>query len=383
MTDNPLAPQRPEPGQHVPDGSEVVADLAARIEGFKDMLLGGLPTGPEAAEGVVPAPPPVAAREEQGAPNEGDPDECQDCAKALGPCPAHQPEERLKWVREKFVEVARAAYNCGLADAGRSDWHGSTDYAALIDSAVRAIAYRAVAREEQGARVPELAGPAPVQPPFVLAGMNIWLASRGLPPLADPWDNPVLCREMRMIGDAMFATMTNEVSAPPAPSPDVAAVVERLLKARSEASGIASGVKGWRMTIPPRPDDSDMLICGAIDDAIAAFAAQARRTEEAERELRRVVQETGGDPETWMGAAEQVRSRMCEHDQMTAERRELRARLMELPEWLDREMRDLADCNQFGKGYSMDALNHACAHLRRNLEREIRALLGGADREGA
>jgi hypothetical protein len=269
---------------------------------------------------TLPAPPPVAAREEQGAPNEGDPDECQDCAKALGPCPAHQPEERLKWVREKFVEVARAAYNCGLADAGRSDWHGSTDYAALIDSAVRAIAYRAVAREEQGARVPELAGPAPVQPPFVLAGMNIWLASRGLPPLADPWDNPVLCREMRMIGDAMFATMTNEVSAPPAPSPDVAAVVERLLKARSEASGIASGVKGWRMTIPPRPDDSDMLICGAIDDAIAAFAAQARRTEEAERELRRVVQETGGDPETWMGAADQVRSRMCEYDQMKYEK---------------------------------------------------------------
>jgi hypothetical protein len=240
MTDNPLAPQRPEPGQHVPDGSEVVADLAARIEGFKDMLLGGLPTGPEAAEGVVPAPPPVAAREEQGA---------------------------------DIVE----------------GWPGKA----------------------HGEPKPEVA--------------------------------------------------------PPAPSPDVASLLEAYRRAVIVNRDLV------------RPNDE----AEAKAALLAAFAAQARRTEEAERELRRVVQETGGDPETWMGAAEQVRSRMCEHDQMTAERRELRARLMELPEWLDREMRDLADCNQFGKGYSMDALNHACAHLRRNLEREIRALLGGADREGA
>jgi hypothetical protein len=52
---------------------------------------------------------------------------------------------------------------------------------------------------------------------------------------------------------------------------------------------------------------------------LAAYEALRQQRDEAERELRAVVQETGGDPETWMGAADQVRSRMCEYDQLKAE----------------------------------------------------------------
>ena len=80
--------------------------------------------------------------------------------------------------------------------------------------------------------------------------------------------------------------------APAAPAPRAEeltrnrVLLNKLLMARREASNIASGQNKWRMRIPAQPDDSDLLICGAFDEAIAEIdrltASLARANEERE-----------------------------------------------------------------------------------------------------
>jgi hypothetical protein len=50
--------------------------------------------------------------------------------------------------------------------------------------------------------------------------------------------------------------------------------IRRLLdRARQEVYALSAGTRRWSMSIPPRADDSDMLLCEAFDKLEAALLA--------------------------------------------------------------------------------------------------------------
>lgn len=65
--------------------------------------------------------------------------------------------------------------------------------------------------------------------------------------------------------------ITNSSISPAAPEED-RELLERLKRAREHVSNIAAGRDRWTMRIPAQADDSDLLICRALDDAGARLA---------------------------------------------------------------------------------------------------------------
>lgn len=78
--------------------------------------------------------------------------------------------------------------------------------------------------------------------------------------------------------------ITNSSKPPAAPEED-RELLERLKRAREHVSNIAAGRDRWTMRIPAQADDSDLLICRALDDAGARLAARREQLDEARRAL--------------------------------------------------------------------------------------------------
>lgn len=89
----------------------------------------------------------------------------------------------------------------------------------------------------------------------------------------------------------------------------VAAIRERVSKARDEVSGLCLGTHKWRMSIPVQATDSDVVITSALNDvdtllqALAAAEARAARYEAALQQAIELVQDAQGryimDSFTW------------------------------------------------------------------------------------
>lgn len=69
--------------------------------------------------------------------------------------------------------------------------------------------------------------------------------------------------------------------AAPAPTPERAQIIAQLERALEVVYKLAeTGTRSWRMTIPPQPDDTDTLLCDALNAAIAALSSPSARGEE-------------------------------------------------------------------------------------------------------
>lgn len=91
-------------------------------------------------------------------------------------------------------------------------------------------------------------------------------------------------------------------------------------------------VVAWETSTEAEADRMRAFLRAATPQAILALLDAL---DTAEQELRQVCTEIGTDPETWMGAGDQVRGTMCEYDQMREERTTDRATIQRLTEERD------------------------------------------------